>query len=97
MQVRIWIRLPTDQTSSKYQVLSKTDGVVSKLKAFRPKTNEQWIKELCLVCGKKKKKPLMTIRKVDLWHKKGVVGVLHQLLLLHSVPALDEVPKQVTL
>ncbi len=44
-----------------------------------------------------RKKTFFTIRKVDLWHKKGVVGVLLQLLLLHSVPALDEVPKHVNL
>ncbi len=52
---------------------------------------EYWINQ------KKKKKTFITIRKVDLWHKKGVVGVLLQLLLLHSVPALDEVPKHETL
>jgi hypothetical protein len=47
--------------------------------------------------ARKKEKLFMTIRKVDLWHKKRVVGVLLQLLLLHSVPALDKVPKHVTL
>jgi hypothetical protein len=52
---------------------------------------------LAMFVTRKKKKPFFAVTKVDLWHKKGVVGVLHQLLLLHSVPALDEVPKRVSL
>ncbi len=54
-------------------------------------------RNLTMFVARKKKKPFFAIRKVYLWHKKGVVEVLLQLLLLHSVPALDEVPKQVTL